>query len=86
MNFRCTHERRNPKNGLRSARTAYCFGCDHTFDKMHELRNHRRSERCGGRFLSPTVRLRINIIRSTREQVDRELRSLRCTQGTGSKK
>lgn len=67
------------KNPDHKPRAAYCFGCDHTFPKMHLMIWHRRLDRCGGRFLSPTERLRINILRSTREKVDRELREFRAS-------
>ena len=33
------------------ARAAHCIGCGVTFDKMHLMINHRRNNRCGGRFL-----------------------------------
>lgn len=32
-------------------RVAYCTGCGKIFDKMHLMINHRRTFRCGGRFL-----------------------------------
>jgi len=32
-------------------RRAYCTGCGNTFNKMHHMINHRRTFRCGGRFL-----------------------------------
>jgi hypothetical protein len=32
-------------------RAAHCIGCGVTFEKMHLKIHHRRSERCGGRFL-----------------------------------
>jgi hypothetical protein len=32
-------------------RAAYCTGCGVVFDKMHLMINHRRTFRCGGRFL-----------------------------------
>lgn len=39
------------RNPHKISRTAYCTGCGVTFDKMHQMINHRRSHRCGGRFL-----------------------------------
>ena len=32
-------------------RTAHCIGCGLTYSKMHLMINHRRLDRCGGRFL-----------------------------------
>lgn len=37
---------------MRTPRAAHCLGCGVTFEKMHLMINHRRNERCGGRFLS----------------------------------
>lgn len=39
------------RNPYKISRTPYCTGCGVTFDKMHQMINHRRSFRCGGRFL-----------------------------------
>lgn len=64
---------RNPK----TPRTAYCTGCGHIFPKMHELINHRRTMRCGGRFLSPEETIHLYNLRKSREAVERELRALR---------
>lgn len=41
-------------------RAAHCVGCGKTFDKMHLMINHRRLDRCGGRFLPITERLLLN--------------------------
>ena len=38
------------------ARKAYCTGCGETFRQFHLLFNHRRLQRCGGRFLPPEAR------------------------------
>jgi hypothetical protein len=38
----------------------YCTGCSETFKKMHELLNHRRADRCGGRFLPEDEREILN--------------------------
>lgn len=37
-------------------RTPYCTGCNKIFDRMHVLMNHRRTQRCGGRFLAEDKR------------------------------
>lgn len=39
------------RNPHKKPRVAHCIGCGVTFDKMHLMINHRRRERCGGRFL-----------------------------------
>lgn len=49
------------------ARKAYCTGCGHTFVKMHELINHRRTDRCGGRFLSEKEREFVKKLQVERE-------------------
>ncbi len=59
------------------ARKAYCTGCGIIFEKMHLLRNHRTTDRCGGRFLSTEEYMHLMSLRRAREAVDRELRSLR---------
>ena len=41
-------------------RTAYCTGCNRIFGKMHWMIDHRRTERCGGRFLPDDKWLRIS--------------------------
>ena len=56
------------------ARAAYCTGCGVTFPKMHMMINHRRSNRCGGRFLPVEEREMIDKIRLEREQFDRDMR------------
>lgn len=48
-------------------RAAYCTGCDKTFPKMHILINHRRTKRCGGRFLSDLDREYFDSIKLVRE-------------------
>ena len=65
------------RNPYKIPRKAYCNGCDHTFEQMHILRNHRRTDACGGRFLDLTIRRRINILRMQREEMDRVLREAR---------
>lgn len=37
-------------------RAAHCLGCGNTFNRMHEMINHRRNKRCGGRFLPEVER------------------------------
>jgi len=39
------------RNPYHKPRAAHCIGCGNTFDKMHLMINHRRTQRCGGRFL-----------------------------------
>lgn len=56
------------------ARRAYCTGCGNTFSKMHELINHRRTEKCGGRFLSLEELLFVDRLRLEREAQDRRAR------------
>lgn len=66
---------RNPDN---KPRKAYCTGCGITFPKMHNLINHRRSERCGGRFLPAEEFAHLRALRRTREELARELRRIRA--------
>lgn len=40
------------RNPHKKPRVAYCTGCTRLFEKMHYMINHRRTERCGGRFLT----------------------------------
>lgn len=58
----------------RSPRSAYCTGCGITFWKKHEMINHRRTFRCGGRFLPPAEREMLDKIRLEREAFDRRVR------------
>lgn len=58
-------------------RKAYCTGCGIIFPKMHLLRNHRRTDRCGGRFLTHEEYMHLMALRRAREAVERELRSIR---------
>lgn len=58
-------------------RRAYCNGCDHTYPKMHLLRDHRRTDRCGGRFLSAEERAQVDKLRLAREALDREMRAIK---------
>lgn len=39
------------RNPYHKPRAAHCIGCGVTFDKMHLMIQHRRRERCGGRFM-----------------------------------
>lgn len=39
------------RNPYHKPRAAHCIGCGHTFDKMHLMKIHRNTQRCGGRFL-----------------------------------
>lgn len=55
-------------------RAAYCTGCGVTFLKMHILIAHRRTDRCGGRFLPPEERKSIDTIREFREDLLRQQR------------
>jgi ribosomal protein L37E len=61
-------------DGFYFARKAYCTGCGVTFGKTHELINHRRTHRCGGRFLSQPERKFVDKLRFAREDQDRQLR------------
>lgn len=61
----------------KTPRVAYCTGCGSIFDKMHKLINHRRTEHCGGRFLSAEEVIHYASLRRTREAMDRELRAIR---------
>lgn len=65
------------RNPNKTPRTAYCTGCGNIFPKMHELRNHRRTDRCGGRFLSTEEFMHLMALRKAREDVERELRRIR---------
>lgn len=65
------------RNPYKTPRKAYCTGCGIIFEKMHQLRNHRRTNRCGGRFLSPEEFAHLMAMRRTREAVERELRAIR---------
>lgn len=66
------------RNPNKKARTAYCTGCGVIFPQMHILRNHRRTDRCGGRFLPAEEFAHLMAIRRAREAVERELRAIRC--------
>lgn len=55
-------------------RAAYCTGCGHTFEKMHELRHHRISVQCGGVWLPADKRAEIDAMRVEREAIARKLR------------
>lgn len=66
------------RNPDKSPRKAYCTGCGHIFGKMHELINHRRTFRCGGRFLPDEEKVHLHNLRKAREAVDRELRLIRA--------
>lgn len=57
-------------------RAAYCTGCGITFDKMHIMMDHRRTHRCGGRFLPLKERIQINALRTEREAQERQARPL----------
>lgn len=60
-------------------RKPYCTGCGHTFPQMHKLINHRRTDRCGGRFLPAEQRAHLDRLRKSREKLDKELNLLRAT-------
>lgn len=55
-------------------RAAYCTGCGITFYKHHQLIDHRRTQRCGGRFLPPAEREMVDKLRLEREAFLRNLR------------
>lgn len=58
-------------------RKAYCTGCGLTFAKHHTLYNHRRSNRCGGIYLSEAERNFVTKLRLERElqlRIEREER------------
>jgi hypothetical protein len=64
------------RNPNKKSRTAYCTGCGVIFPQMHLLINHRRTFRCGGRFLSPEEKQHLINLRLAREAVERELRAV----------
>ncbi len=49
------------------ARNKYCTGCGELFAKTHLMHHHRRTMRCGGRFLPEPIRNRLNLLRKRRE-------------------
>jgi hypothetical protein len=59
------------RNPDKSPRKAYCTGCGVTFEKMHILINHRRTDRCGGRFLPDADRVHLDKLRKIREEYAR---------------
>lgn len=65
------------RNPYKTSRKAYCTGCGIIFPKMHKLINHRRTDKCGGRFLSDDEKAHLMSLRRTREAVERELRRIR---------
>lgn len=65
------------RNPYKTPRKAYCTGCGVTFPKIHNLRNHRNTDRCGGRFLPPEEFIHLMNLRKAREDLDRELRQIR---------
>jgi len=56
------------------ARNRFCTGCGKTFSQTHLLRNHRRTDRCGGEFLPMGERWAIDVQREQREAIDRIIR------------
>ena len=56
------------------ARNRFCTGCKKTFSQTHLLRNHRRTNRCGGDFLGMTERWLIDVRRERREALLRTIR------------
>jgi len=62
------------RNPHKLPRRAYCTGCGYTFPKHHMLINHRRSERCGGRFLPEDEYLHLMNLRKIREDMARAKR------------
>lgn len=67
------------RNPYKIPRSAYCTGCGVTFRQHHELINHRRSFRCGGRFLPLKERIFLNNLRALREAQERRDRLLATT-------
>lgn len=67
------------RNPYKKPRVAYCTGCGVIFTKMHFLVNHRRTERCGGRFLSEPERANFTALRLIREEQERIRRVIRRT-------
>jgi hypothetical protein len=65
------------RNPDKTPRKAYCTGCGITFKKMHLLMNHRRTDRCGGRFLPPEEFIHLMNLRRAKEELNRELRRIR---------
>lgn len=61
----------------KTPRTNYCTGCGVIYPSVKALLNHRKSHRCGGRFLTAEEYINLMNIRRAREAVERELRSLR---------
>lgn len=55
-------------------RAAYCTGCGNIFGKMHRLFEHRRRDHCGGIFLSPEEREKVDKLRLEREAMLRRMR------------
>lgn len=55
-------------------RKPYCTGCGLTFGQMHQLIQHRRIDRCGGRFLPMAERDMVNKLRLEREALIRRVR------------
>lgn len=63
------------RNPYKVSRTAFCTGCSVTFTKMHEMINHRRSHRCGGRFLCDDARRTIDFAHERKETLKEFRRS-----------
>jgi hypothetical protein len=58
----------------KTPRKAYCTGCGITFPKMHILINHRRTDKCGGKYLSEEEYLHLMSMRKIREDLERKRR------------
>src|SRR6266478_5732183 len=56
-------------------RNRFCTGCEKYFSQTHLLRNHRRTDRCGGRFLTENERWFWDVKRDQREAIARIIRS-----------
>ncbi len=56
------------------ARNRFCTGCGKTFSQTHLLRNHRRTDRCGGEFLPQFDRWVVDVKREQREAIARIIR------------
>lgn len=65
------------RNPDKKSRAAYCTGCGLTFPKMHIMIEHRRTNRCGGKYLAIPARNNLNKIRLIREELARVNRASR---------
>lgn len=54
-----------------------CNGCGVPFDKTHKLKNHRKSQHCGGIYLSSAEKAHQAALRIQETELQERLRSLR---------